>query len=414
MTCPIKAPALLLALILAATPLPSYGIGSISISAQGQSYTENFDTLAYSYTSDILPNGWDFVEQGTFANTTYTPGVGNNNTGDTYSFGSQYQIDRALGTLLSSNNSTIIGASFTNNTGSTITAITITYTGELWRLGTPNRVDRLDFEYSTTATSLTDGTWIAVDGLDFSTPDTSGTTGARDGNAAQYRTTLLATISGLSIANGATFRIRWLDFNATTADDGLAIDDFFLLAGQEASILSVGFAGLGGNKIESTVPDGRINCLKGSLSGCSNLFERVGSITLNATADWQSTFAGWSGDITSSDNPIIFTLDSNKTITATFDPLYKAKAESTNALYSSLQNACDSEASGATILAQDYFFMEPSGLTIGRFMAKIVSIKGGLDADYLTCPSPTSMTVVQGPLKVINGKLTANRLAVRE
>ena len=31
---------------------------------------------------------------------------------------------------------------------------------------------------------------------------------------------------GLSIADGSTFWIRWIDFNATGSDDGLGVDDF--------------------------------------------------------------------------------------------------------------------------------------------------------------------------------------------
>jgi hypothetical protein len=48
-------------------------------------------------------------------------------------------------------------------------------------------------------------------------------------------------------------------------------------------------------------------------------------------------------------------------LTATFNPLYKAKAASTNTHYSSLQSACDMETSGATILAQDYFYLGALG-----------------------------------------------------
>jgi hypothetical protein len=44
------------------------------------------------------------------------------------------------------------------------------------------------------------------------------------------RTTISATITGLSIANGATFFIRWTDTDASGSDDGLAIDDFSLTA----------------------------------------------------------------------------------------------------------------------------------------------------------------------------------------
>ncbi len=60
-------------------------------------------------------------------------------------------------------------------------------------------------------------------------PQTTGTLGALDGNAAANRTELTYTITGLNIADGSTFRIRWLDFNASGADDGLAVDDFSLI-----------------------------------------------------------------------------------------------------------------------------------------------------------------------------------------
>ena len=63
--------------------------------------------------------------------------------------------DRAFGGLLSGSLNPIIGVSFNNASGGTITALAINYTGEQWRLGTLNRTDSIDFQYSTTATSLT-------------------------------------------------------------------------------------------------------------------------------------------------------------------------------------------------------------------------------------------------------------------
>jgi hypothetical protein len=42
------------------------------------------------------------------------------------------------------------------------------------------------------------------------------------------------------------------------------------------------------------------------------------NVTLTATADPDWTFAGWSGDVSSSENPITITMDSNKSITAVF------------------------------------------------------------------------------------------------
>jgi hypothetical protein len=103
----------------------------------------------------------------------------------------------------------------------------VSYVGEEWRLGVAGRTDQLDFEYSTNATDLTSGTWTGVSALNFVTPDIA-TAGAKNGNAAADRTALSTTISSLSIANGATFWIRWTDTNISGNDDGLAVDHFSL------------------------------------------------------------------------------------------------------------------------------------------------------------------------------------------
>jgi Multicopper oxidase len=194
--------------------------------------TQDFGSLASSGTTGtILPACWAFSESG--GNTTYGIGDGSSATANTYSFGSTASPDRAFGTLRGTGglNSTI-GAAFTNTTGLPITALTINYVGEQWRHGNYSNVaapDRLDFAYSTNATNLTNGTWTNVDPLDFASPVTTGSARALDGNASANRTVKSFTISGLSIPNGTTYRIRWTDFDhaaPATAEDGLAVDSF--------------------------------------------------------------------------------------------------------------------------------------------------------------------------------------------
>ncbi|MCC7515665.1 MAG: hypothetical protein IT212_13330, partial [Bacteroidia bacterium] len=187
-------------------------------------YSQDFNSLANSGTSSVVPSGWFFSESGTNANTTYTAGTGSSNTGDTFSFGTT--TDRAFGGLLSGSLVPTIGAQFQNNTGADITQLPIQYFGEQWRLGATGRTDRLDFQYSLDATNLSTGTWIDVDQLDFNAPNSTGTVGALDGNVVANRVSIQFMVTGLSIANGSTFWIRWTDFNASGADDGLAIDDF--------------------------------------------------------------------------------------------------------------------------------------------------------------------------------------------
>lgn len=123
-----------------------------------------------------------------------------------------------------------LGASFVNNTGAVLTALTISYTGEQWRLGATPRAqaDRLDFQYSLSASSLATGTWTDVDELDFTAPILSGTVGALNGNAPANKIAVSFTVTGLSIPAGATFWLRWNDFNVASSDDALGIDDFEL------------------------------------------------------------------------------------------------------------------------------------------------------------------------------------------
>jgi len=223
---------------------------SASFAAQAQAnltggtYSQDFDTLsntAGSTTNSTLPAGWLLTETGGGArdNEQYAVDTGSGNTGDTFSYGAAGATDRAFGGLQSGTLIPVFGACFTNGTGSALSSFDVAYTGEQWRLGTAARADRIDFQYSLNATSLTTGAWVDVDALDFATPNTA-TTGAKDGNAAGNRSAIAATVSDISIASGATFCVRWNDFNASGADDGLAVDDFSItVAGTPLPGLSI-------------------------------------------------------------------------------------------------------------------------------------------------------------------------------
>ncbi len=231
------------ALAVGAAPVAS--AVSISLTTAGSAYTQNFDTLASSGASSTLPPGWALSESGTNANTTYTAGTGSGTTGDTYSFGATSSTERALGALQSGSLIPTIGASFTNSSDRTLTSLMVSYVGEQWRLGATGRgADRLDFQYSIDASSLTSGTWTDVNALDFSSPVTVGTVGALNGNAAASRTATSSSISGLNINQGSTFWIRWNDLNVASSDDGLAVDDFSLTPNGPAPVpLPLAFLG---------------------------------------------------------------------------------------------------------------------------------------------------------------------------
>jgi hypothetical protein len=192
---------------------------AISLTALGTNFTQDFNTLASSGTSSGLPAGWYLSESGTNANSIYTSSTGSITGGDTYSFGSS--SDRAFGGLRSGTLIPVIGAKYSNNTGAEINVLTISYTGETWRVGTSNRSDRMDFQYSLDATILTNGNWIDMNTLDY-----ENTGQAAGSGSVLHSTSINNIISGLTIPDGAKFMIRWIDFDASSSDDGMGIDDF--------------------------------------------------------------------------------------------------------------------------------------------------------------------------------------------
>jgi hypothetical protein len=205
----------------------------LCIQLNNTTYTQNFNTLAVSganNNSSSLPIGFAFSEAGS-GNITYEASDGSNATGNTYSFGTGANTDRALGEVTTGTVQSTVGACFVNNTGSAIMTFTVGYTGEQWRQGTTGGTpDRLDFQFSTNATSLNDGTWSDENDLDFTTPNATGAAGALNGNSAGNRTVFApeAMTPANIIAADKTFFIRWLPLNIAGANDGLAIDDFLL------------------------------------------------------------------------------------------------------------------------------------------------------------------------------------------
>jgi hypothetical protein len=211
----------------------------------GAVYYQDFDGLGTGHvTTTNLNNhsptllGWWFHETGNNANTQMTAGNGSSNAGDTYNFGATNASNRKIGCLQSGNLLSRFGAMFTNSSLSTITSISIAYTGVTWRVGATGRVDRLDFQYSTNATWVGDpgATWVDFDALDYTN---NAATSIGGGSELQTRA-ISNIITGLSIQNGGRIWIRWLDWDAAGADDGMGIDGLRLVPIGEAPCVPTG------------------------------------------------------------------------------------------------------------------------------------------------------------------------------
>jgi hypothetical protein len=187
----------ILALMLAALPVRSVqAAGSVSITTLGVPYNQNFDSLANSgtpaWTNDSTLPGWYLSTDATPSVTSYMVGTGTSTNGGFYSFGASSSTERALGGLGSNSyyggsgtGKGYIGVILQNQTGGTITTLSVSYTGEQWRNGNNTAIHSLTFAYAVSASlpSLT-ASGTAVPALDFAGPIHTTTAGALDGNAA--------------------------------------------------------------------------------------------------------------------------------------------------------------------------------------------------------------------------------------
>ncbi len=227
----------------------------IAYNTVGGLYSEDFDGListgnvANVFSSVVgtqaaIPNlaGWQGAKiggNGTNA-TNFTADTGSGTAGGLYSYGSTGSSDRALGALASGTNIMAFGASFTNNTGVTLTSVTITFDTEFWRSSTMSQ-NIHSFYWGLSSSGITNTDFLnnnlmtALTSLDLVGPSPVTSNGALDGNLSANRIAgVTATINTLWNP-GDTLFIAWRDANEQGNDAGLAIDNFTMTAIPEPS-----------------------------------------------------------------------------------------------------------------------------------------------------------------------------------
>ncbi|WP_254512713.1 cadherin domain-containing protein [Anatilimnocola floriformis] len=226
-------------------------------------YTQNFDNLLPTPvpadrltlpTAMVLPAGWSVIEYGgTFgtvggnAEQSIQIDSGTSTTGDTFLYGNPGSNERSLGAFSSGSLQAYLGLAIVNNSGAPLSNFTLSFVGEQWKDGVhASAVNKLTFDYSTTATSLGATTgFTSVTALDFTAPVAAAVTGADvvlDGNLAANRTAVSATVTGVSWAPGATLFLRWKDLNDAGNDDMLAIDNVTLSTNTSPTIANQAFS----------------------------------------------------------------------------------------------------------------------------------------------------------------------------
>jgi hypothetical protein len=221
---------LLAILGLAAVSLAGVNAQVLINNALNFTYTQNFDTLATSGTS----NTW--TDNSTISNwysnrIVYIGNNGSSTTGALASLGSTGSTDRALGALSTGTAAPNFAVVFLNNSGSSIllSDIKISYTGEQWRQ-TAN-FQTLNFGYQISSSAITDstsGVYTSSSALAF-TATVNGTAGPIDGNlpANQTQFSNISLDTSGSLANGQYLSVRWDKGNQTTSP-ALGVDDFSL------------------------------------------------------------------------------------------------------------------------------------------------------------------------------------------
>lgn len=204
------------------------GNAQISITSLPARYSNNFNsynpTTASKVPSTInesgtgtglvsAKTGWSYANApGNF----WGRSSGNGSNGGLYGFFIGTGTEISLGALRSglAPNEISYTLSFTNNSGSTITALTIAWDYEQWRYANTSG-------WNVTGTGALSSN-ATLNGKDF--------TGTATGTNGTPTTTSVApfTLTGLSIANGASFGFSWITTDVTGSDNGIAIDNFSL------------------------------------------------------------------------------------------------------------------------------------------------------------------------------------------
>lgn len=215
----------------------------ISITSQTTVYSEDFNTLGTSGTNlSSLPNGWWINETTTAAptatNYAYNAGDGTSNAGNTYSFGTGTNADRALGSVASGANSSNFGVRYINNSGSSFSSFSINLIMEQWRAGGARTVpDTLYFLYSVNGNNegigfvnVNSGSWLRFPAGDMVSKVINIAAAGLDGNASTNRQAYSFQVTGVTVNAGDTLYFRWRDPNVQGSDDGLALDSFSFVA----------------------------------------------------------------------------------------------------------------------------------------------------------------------------------------
>lgn len=223
-------------LLLLALFVSAFSWAQVNINLASTNYSQNFNTLTNgTWADNSTVAGWYARTDATTSITAYGANIGSITAAGLYAFGvagTNALTERSLGfaptngfTGASGVGKGYIGWRLRNTTGSNITSITVTWTGEQWRRENVGAQQlSLSYQSGATVTNLTTGTWTNASST-FTSPQISAIAGALDGNANANRTANIAVVITVAIPAGEEIMLRWEDLNDAGNDHLLAIDD---------------------------------------------------------------------------------------------------------------------------------------------------------------------------------------------
>lgn len=260
----------------------SFGQTPISLIGVNVPYSEDFSGMGATETA-FIP-GWTAINTTNGNTLTMSVSNGSLSSGNVYNVGAAGSEERAFGTIADGTTIPALGAVFTNNTGGTVSKISIQTRMEQWRESSNETVNEtVAFSYSFDATSLNTGTWTTVTALDLKEKLTTATSNvAVNGNLATNYSNLANIITGLNWAHGTNLWIKWTDANETGSNGLYAIDNF-IISVSEATLGLKQNAISGLNMYPNPVSNGTLYITSNSSSAKSvAVYDVLGKQVLNA------------------------------------------------------------------------------------------------------------------------------------
>ncbi|RYD52739.1 MAG: T9SS type A sorting domain-containing protein [Sphingobacteriales bacterium] len=190
-----------------------------------QPATTDFNTYNPTSAANLtatLPAGWTAASSSTAAykGPSSNPGT----TGGYYAFSQTGNTsDYSIGALRTTSTGNITYAvSFTNNSGTTITSITLGW-------------DYKQFSFNNTSGWNCSGTGALAGNTTLDNKDFTGASSGTTGSGAITSVTAF-NLNGLSIAPGQTFGISWVTVDISGSDNGIGIDNFSIIASAVNSV----------------------------------------------------------------------------------------------------------------------------------------------------------------------------------